>query len=96
MTQVITLPDDLRHTAVTVLSAELAASGARLSLAAIEAGLDAATPYLVDAFLISEALAAADERAGDPRSHLQLLQRKGALPLRTLSLERGDADSDDA
>lgn len=66
MTKTTTIPDELRHAALTVVTGRLTAGGVGPSQAAIEAALDAATAYLVDAYLIEEAIEAATDDAPPP------------------------------
>jgi hypothetical protein len=63
----IALVDDLRQTAVTsaalAITAMTRSDATCLPLAAVEAGIDAALPFLADALSIQDALAAATESA---------------------------------
>jgi hypothetical protein len=96
MTQTTTLPDDLRHTAATVVAANLAAGGTPPAMATIEAGLAAATAFLTDAYLIEEAIAAATGDAPPSgswgRQPRDVWQEAGGTPYRYLQLlqRRGD------
>ena len=67
MSQTIPYVRDLRVAAATIAAQHITAcwrdSNGVVPYLAIEAALDAATPFLVDAFLIEEALATVDRRA---------------------------------
>lgn len=90
MNMTTTIPSDLRHTAAAVVAANLAPGGGRPTLAAVEAGLDAAAAYLVDAYLIEQAIAAATDDAPPPgedeRQPQAVWQEAGGKPYRYLQL----------
>ncbi|MDQ7903073.1 hypothetical protein RB614_00875 [Phytohabitans sp. ZYX-F-186] len=90
MSKTVPYVRDLRMTAATVVANHIRAtwsgSGEAVPYAVVEAGLALASPFLVDAFVIEEAMAGVDEEVRNhPHRHLEQLERSGKLCLRTLS-----------
>jgi hypothetical protein len=85
---------DLRLTAATIVANHIRSTwhghGEAVPYAVVEAGLALASSFLVDAFLIEEALTQAPEEA-DRYEHLRQLQCRGELRLYTLELDDGPA-----
>jgi hypothetical protein len=92
MSKTIPYVRDLRTTAATIAAQHIAAGlpggSCAVPIDKIEAALDAAEPFLVDAYLIEGAMAVANEQASsDPHVYLKELQRRDELNLRTFELE---------